>query len=188
MSNVITPEGRLAYPALVTPQEDRNGKGDPKYGTTLIFDASADLSELKAAALACAEEKFPGKAKQMIQNRQLKWPFRDNAEREGKSGFVEGGYFISARSKNRPGMVDQDLQLVMDPESVYGGRKARLSLRPFYYDSEGNKGVSFALQNVMLLADDGTRYDGRIDAENDFAKFRADAGGKAASKADILGL
>ena len=43
----------------------------------------------------------------------------------------------------------------------------RASLRPFTYDTNGSKGVSFALQNLQKLRD-GERIDGRLRPEDEF--------------------
>ncbi|HKJ88554.1 MAG TPA: ssDNA-binding protein, partial [Gammaproteobacteria bacterium] len=43
----------------------------------------------------------------------------------------------------------------------------RASVRPFAYDTQGNRGVSFALNNIQLLRD-GERLDSRVAPEEDF--------------------
>ena len=44
----------------------------------------------------------------------------------------------------------------------------RFSITAFGYDVKGNKGISFALNNVQKWAD-GERLDGRVRAEDEFS-------------------
>ena len=43
---------------------------------------------------------------------------------------------------------------VIDDSEVYPGRWARATIQPFYYDTDGNRGISFGLENVQLLRND----------------------------------
>jgi hypothetical protein len=52
---------------------------------------------------------------------------------------------------------------------------ARATVAPFAYNNSGNKGVSFALNNLQICRTDGERLDGRIAAEDDFDDY-GDAG------------
>ena len=71
-------------------------------------------------------------------------------------------------SKTRPGIVDEDLNAVLDPTQVYSGCYARVSINAFPYSNSGNKGISFGLNNVQFLQD-GEPLGGRTRAEDDFA-------------------
>ena len=101
---LITPEAMLSYPALFEPKPTPSG--ELKYGCALVFQEGADLSALKKAALAALEERWGAKAKEMLQKKQLKWPFRDGAERDAQ-GYGPGTTFINVSSKQQPGVVDR---------------------------------------------------------------------------------
>lgn len=181
---VITPEATFSYPHLFRPQAAQEG-GKEKYSLTLVFDEGADLKELKAAAVEAAQEKWGDKAKSMIQKGQLRFPFRDDGE---EKGYPEGSIFINARSDRRPGVVSiiPDPQtgkpmVIDDEEQIYPGVIGRASLTAFGYDVSGNKGVSFALNNVQKIRD-GERLDGKVKAEDE---FEADASA-AASLEDLV--
>ena len=65
--------------------------------------------------------------------------------------------------------------MITDPDEVYAGAIVRASVTSFSYDVSGNKGVSFALNNVQKIRD-GERLDGRARAQDD---FQADPNAKA---------
>jgi hypothetical protein len=172
---VITPEAVLSYPALF--ESRLTPSGQEKYGASLIFDEGTDLSELKAAVRAAAAARWGDKAAQMLKNRQLRTPFREGAEKEGR-GYGAGKVFINASSNRAPGVVsrfagpDGKPLPVQDPDEVYPGCRVRASLTAFAYDTGGNRGVSFALNNVQKLGE-GERLDGRLPAEDEFSAFEA---------------
>ncbi|MGI9494046.1 MAG: DUF2815 family protein [Geminicoccaceae bacterium] len=170
--NLITPQGRLSFPQLFEPREI-NGS-EPKYGATIIFEDNDDpqLKAMKEAALEAAREKFGAKTDQLIKAKKIKWPFLDGAT-ELRDGFGEGKVFIRPTSKQQPGCVDRYAgsdgkpKPITEAGELYAGCYVRASLRPFAYDTNGNKGVSFGLQNIQKL-DEGERLDGRAKAEDEF--------------------
>jgi hypothetical protein len=174
---VITPEAMLSYPALFAPKQTPSG--ELKYGCVLVFQEGADLSPLENAALAALEERWGARAKEMLQKNQLKWPFRDGAERDAQ-GYGPGTTFINVTSKLQPGAVDSDggddgkPRRITDLSELYAGCFVRASLRPFTYDTNGSKGVSFALNNLQKLRD-GERIDGRLRPEDEFQTIEAGA-------------
>jgi hypothetical protein len=174
---LITPEAMLSYPALFEPK--RTPSGELKYGCALVFQEGADLSALENAALAALEERWGGRAKEMLQKKQLKWPFRDGAERDAQ-GYGPGTTFINVSSNQQPGVVDRYAgpdgkpRRITDLSEVYPGCFVLASLRPFTYDANGSKGVSFALNNLQKLRD-GERIDGRLRAEDEFEAIEGGA-------------
>ena len=167
---VITAECTLSYPNLFTPRETPSG--EEKFGCALIFDAAADLSELKAAARAAAEARWGDKAKAMLRDKSIRWPFRDGAEKSGR-GYGPGTVFLNVSTTRAPGIVgryagpDGRPKPISDADELYPGCKVRASLVPFAYDTSGNRGVSFLLNNIQKLGE-GERLDGRLDAEDEF--------------------
>jgi Protein of unknown function (DUF2815) len=163
---VITPKFRVSYPALFEPKETPSG--ELRYSTTMVFDKDEDLSALKKAAGEALQERWGAKAMEMVKKQQLKWPFRDGSEK-----FGPGTIFLNVSSKQQPGVVDRYAgpdgrpRPITDPDEVYPGCYARASVRPFTYDVNGSKGVSFGLNNLQKLAD-GERLDGRMKAADEF--------------------
>lgn len=177
---VITPVARLSFPALFEPKAMEPGQ-EPKYSATLLFPLDADLSALKKAAAAAAEEKFGAKAKDLIKAGKIKWPIKDQADKSHLQGYTEGS-FIAARSSAKPGVVNAALQPIIDPADVFAGVLVRASVSAYAYDHPvGGKGVSFSLNNVMVVRDDGVRFDGRSSPDQDFAEFKDDEPAAAAA-------
>ena len=162
---IMTPEFRVSFPAVFKPrvqQNDDGSPGTPKYGVTMLFAKDADLSKLKAAAQEAVKEKWGDKPP-----KSLRSPFRDQGEKEHE-GYVEGAVFVSASSKQKPGLVDRQRQDIIDETEFYAGCYARATVRAFAYDKKGNKGVAFGLNNVQKLRD-GDPLGGRTRAQDDFA-------------------
>lgn len=159
---LLTPEATLSYPWLFTPQEGLDG-GEPKYSASFIFDEEAqgtpEYEALRQAAAAVIREKWGAKPPKNLRN-----PFRDDGE---EKGYPEGSTFIGARTKHAPGVVAWNLAPITDESEIYPGAIVRAQVSVFAYDVSGNRGVSFALDNVQKLRD-GDRLDGRIAAKNAF--------------------
>ena len=162
---VITPEAIISFPRLFKPEPGPDG-GEPKYSAAFIFVEGTDMSALKQAVVVAGTEKWGDKFAELVRARtNFRLPFRDDVA--GK-GYPEGSVFFNATTKNRPGVVDANLQEVNDPEKVYAGAKVVASVTAFAYQNKG-RGVSFALNNVQFLAD-GERLDNRLAASDEFDK------------------
>lgn len=176
---VVTPKAILSYPHLDQPQAGKKPSDKAKYSATFVFPDGADLSALQAAVMVAAEEKWGSKAAEMFRTGSLKSPFRKDAEAKG---YKPGSIFINTRSERKPGLVylhagtekgadGKPLPArIPDAEvkdALYPGALVRAQLRAFPYDTDGNRGVSFALNNVQKLGE-GERIDGRQDATEAF--------------------
>lgn len=188
---IITKPAILSYPHLAAPQKTRKPTDTPKYGATFVFAAGTDLAEMQAAVLEAGATKFPG-IKNLVEaftSGILKSPFRKDAVAKG---YAEGSIFINARSERQPGCVylhaepgtDKPAKVPQDKiiEVFYPGAIVLGQLRAFGYDSEGNKGVSFALNNIQKFAD-AARIDNRVSAED---AFKADLSTAPASLNSLL--
>lgn len=207
-TKVITPFGMLSYPHFFVPQKADDATKKDKYsGTLVLFPAGADLSRfedpaivaalqnadltpLKAAMLAAAKAKWGDKAEGMIRNGQLKNPFRKEGDAYGtvmkEKGYPDGCVFINCRSNNGPQVVDRTNQPVpaTEADKIYPGLIGRMSINAFAYDTSGNKGVAFALNNFQKWLD-GPRLDGRVAAKDE---FEADLTAAPAALDDLFGV
>jgi len=169
----------LSYPHLFTPQDPMEEGGQPKYAAAIVFPEGADLTAMRQAVAVAAEEKFGSKAKQLLKSGKLRLPFRDDWE---EKGYPENSIFITAKSNNAPGVVSRyadpetgKAQRITNEDDIYPGALVRFSVTAYGYDVKGNKGITFALNNVQKWAD-GERLDGRVKAEDEFeAEAPADA-------------
>lgn len=162
--NVITDKFQVSFPYVFRPSKPMQPNAEPKYSLTMRFAKDANLAPLKAAALAAAAEKWG--ADQTKWPKGMRNPFRDQGEKEFE-GFEKGCIFITATSKQRPGLVDAKLQDIIEEKDFYPGCYARASVRAFAYDTAGNRGVAFGLQNIQKLAD-GAPLGGRTRPADDF--------------------
>ena len=164
-TKVTTGKVRLSYAHLFEPHAIEGN--EPKYSVSVIIPKS-DKETLQAIKDAVNQAKEDGKAKwngKVPAN--VKTPLRDgDTEREGDEAYA-GCYFLNANSKNKPGIVDKDVQPVMDATEVYSGCYARLTLNFYAYAASGNKGIAAGLGNVQKL-EDGEPLGGFTRAEDDF--------------------
>lgn len=167
----VTGELRLSYINVFTPRasEDEDGnKSEPKYSLCGIFSKSdkatlakfnAAIEAVKADPAAIAE--WGGKVPL-----NLKTPLRDgDEEREGEE--YKGNFFFNCSSKQKPGVVDADIQEILDQSKVYSGVYGRVSVNLYAYNKRGNKGIAVGLGNVQVLRD-GEPLGGRTLASDDF--------------------
>lgn len=176
MSNkLITPEARLSFPNLFVPKAGMDGVGEPKYSAVLLFPKNADLSALKEAARAAIAEKWGDK-----KPANLRSPFRDGSEKD-LDGYADC-IFVTVSSKQKPGVVDENVQPILDPNTIYAGCYVRASVRAYAYEKNGNRGVAFGLQNIQKMRD-GQPFGNFSKPEDDFAAV-AGASGKAAPAAN----
>lgn len=91
-------------------------------------------------------------------------------ESEGRPGHYKDMCFINASNGNQPGLVDESLQPIMDPNKFYSGCYCNvdINIAPFYHGESGSRGVGAYIQNAMFVRD-GERLDGRQSAEDAFA-------------------
>lgn len=168
--SIVTNKFRLAFPAIFEPEKNNlNTNGKEKYAITMLFPKGTDLDALKKLAKDAVAEKWPDPNKRP---KNIRYPFRDGDEVDW-DGF-EGNVFIKASSLYRPGVVNQKVKPVLDPEEIYAGCYCRAEVNAFAYDTQGNKGVSFGLQNVQKVAE-GDRFGGRKDPEKVFGAVEQEA-------------
>ena len=177
--NVITPEFRAAFVGLfkaTAPKE--NPDGAKKYSMRAVFMPGTDLSTLKEQAAQAAKEKWGDKVPKTIRS-----PFRTNEELENPIPGIPDDAIVmtfSANEDRRPGLVDKNLQDIIDDSEVYSGAWFRAQVRAYAYDAAGNKGVSFGLQNAQKTKDDEPLGKGKVPASKAFEAFGGGSGSKSA--------
>lgn len=189
MAAIITPIGVLSFPHLFVPRPRAPG-AEAVYSCTLIFDLDAQrdpqwLALRRAVAEEIDNKNGLGKSKDQKFMAGLRSPFRKTDEKDYSGYDIEGGYFISAWSKSRPGIVDARRNEINVPDDVWAGQGARCSVVPFFYNVSGNKGVSFMLNNIQICRTAGPRLDGRKQARDEFDDFD-DGGAGSAADDDVV--
>lgn len=173
LTKVITGEVRLSYAHLFKPVAISEGQEEkysvciliPKSDTATVRKIEAAIEAAKAAGLT---SRWNGKLP-----RNLKLPLRDGDEERSEQPEYHGCHFLNATSKQRPGIVDAQVQQIINSEEVYSGCYGRVSINFFAFSTAGNNGIACGLNNVQKLRD-GEYLGGRANAEDDFADGEAD--------------
>ncbi|MCH5185200.1 MAG: DUF2815 family protein [Oscillospiraceae bacterium] len=171
MAHLVTGKVRLSYEHVWDPVSI-NG-GDEKYSVSLIIPKS-DTTTIKEIQKAIEQAKQDGKAKfggKIPAN--LKLPLRDgDIERPDDEAYA-GSCFINATSKDKPQIVDKNIQPVLDRSEIYSGCYARVSISVYPFNTNGNRGIGCGLGNIQKIAD-GEPLGGRTRAEDDFTVYEDD--------------
>ena len=77
-------------------------------------------------------------------------------------------YFINANSATAPGIVDADLNPILERSEVYSGVYGRASINLYAFNSNGNRGIACGLNNLQKISD-GEPLGGKSRAEDDFS-------------------
>lgn len=202
--NVVTPKGRMMFAAIAerfvsdaAKKKRPDDKGE--FAVTLVFPPDCDVGPLRVAAEKAVRDKWganlPG---------NLKSPVRlckDVFDAKGNKRFpAEMDNWIQIRANTytaRPGMVDaanrgiaqaptesnEDFVARLGNEA-YAGRWARVEVAASAYDTEGNRGAKFYLNNIQLLDHDEKLGGGRGRAADAFSAVEGtaafgDTGGSA---------
>jgi hypothetical protein len=172
MTSLRTPVGILSFPVLFTPRPAAPG-GEPRFQINLLFDQPAqktpEYAALRRAVAETIDAKWgPGKSQDKNFVGRLRLPFRKCEEKPYKGYQIPGGMYIAPWSKQRPGLVDANRQEIVVPEDIWPGQSVRATVSPFAYQTSGNMGVSFMLNNLQVCRTDGERLDGRRSALEEF--------------------
>lgn len=173
---IVTGKARLSYffgwaPRPVTEQEKSQGK-TPKYQTSILIPKTdtatvAAINKVIEFIKANDQATWGGS----VPKANFKLPLRDgDAEREDEA--YKGHYFINASSESAPEIVERDgggqIVPITDKTRVFSGVYARVSVRFYAFNKNGNKGIAAGLGNVLWVAD-GESLTGRESAEREFS-------------------
>lgn len=150
--NLLTPDEKESYGLCVL---------IPKTDTKTVNDIKAMCEAFKAdpKAQGIWGSKFLA---------NFKSPLRDgDTERDtDKMPDFKGHWFINANTYTKPGVVDAQMQPVLNAQDIYPGCFVRISVTPGAFNKDGNKGIKLWLGNVQKLAD-GERIGGGFAAPTD---------------------
>ena len=168
-TRVVLKNAVASFPNLFEPQGMQGT--EPKYSITLLFDKSADLSDLRAACDAAIAKKWPDPASRPA---KIDMPVLDGDEKRDTSGnqrpeFI-GKKYCGAKAKvsHPPKVIMQDLQPCMDATEFYGGAIVNASVTAFGWTFGGRSGVSLGLNAVQKVSD-GEKFGGSVAVEDEFS-------------------
>ena len=166
----VTGKVRFSYVNIFKSRAFRDGQ-EAKYIICLLIpkDDENTVRKIRKAIDEAVKEgiasKWGGK-----RPKNLRLPLRDgDEERADEAAEYEGMYFMNANSDTKPGIVDKDLNEILDPDEVYSGCWGRASVNFFAYDSNGNRGIGCGLNNIQKLKDGERLGAARASAEDDFS-------------------
>ena len=171
-TKVVTGKVRFSYLHAWEPSAVEEGQ-EKKYSVSLIIPKSDKdtINKIKKAIEAAKEAgkaKFGGKIPA-----NLKLPLRDGDIDRPEDENYEDCYFINANCKTKPGLVDKNVNPIMDQDELYSGCYGRASITFYAFNTSGNKGIACGLNNLQKL-EDGEPLGGRSSAESDFGKAEED--------------
>lgn len=168
-TKVITGKVRFSYVNIFKSRAFQAGQ-DAKYSVCLLIpkEDKTTIKKIKAAIEDVIQDgvasKWGGK-----KPGNLKLPLRDgDDERAAEAPEYEGMYFLNANGTQKPGIVDENLNEILDPEEVYSGCWGRASISFYAFNTNGNKGVGVGLNNIQKLKDGDRLGATRASAESDF--------------------
>lgn len=168
-TRVVTGKVRFSYfSALSARRNELSGKDE--YSTQVLVPKSdtETVNALKAAAKAALAAKFGDKIPKNVRN-----PMRDGDTETKQDGSplgqeYAGHYFFNAKSSTKPGAVDAHGHDLIGANDIVSGDFGRVSLNAYAYSQAGNNGVSFGLNNILLLQKGEQLGGGRPSAAADF--------------------
>lgn len=171
-TKVITGECRASYVHVFEPYA-ANENQEPKYSLALLIPKSDKatfraLRKAQKAALEDGRERvFKGKPPRWSEDELFTIHDGDEEADLDQNPEYAGHWYVNVSAKTKPGVVDRQLNEIIDSTEIYSGCYVRASLNAFAYYTSGNKGVSFGLNHLQKLRD-GAYLGGRSRAEDDF--------------------
>lgn len=147
----------------------------PKYSVSLIIPKSdkVTIEKIKKAIEAAyreGETKLKGNSKTLPPLSAIKTPLRDGDLERPDDPTYANSYFINANSATAPGIVDIDLNPILNRSEVYSGVYGRASVSFYAFNSNGNRGIACGLGNLQKIRD-GEPLGSKASAEDDFASL-----------------
>lgn len=161
---------RLSYVTLFQPKAIAEGQ-EAKYSVSVIIDKTDkktldEYNKALNAAYAAGADKL-GKNGKVPPLTSIKSPLRDGDIDRPDDEAYAGKFFINANSKQKPGVVDANVQTILDPMEVKSGDYGRVSLNLYAFNMNGSRGIAAGLGNVQKL-EDGEALGSVVDASADF--------------------
>ena len=142
-------------------------EADAKYSVSAIIPKSDTKTiELITSAIEEAKKEHIGKWGGVIPI-NLRMPLRDGDVERPEDDAYKNSYFINASSKQRPEVVDKNVNPISDSSEIYSGCYGRISLIFYGYKSGGNVGIGAALGNIQKIKD-GDYLGNRASAVDEF--------------------
>lgn len=153
--SLLTPKFRVSFPYVFQPNDDG------KYGCVMIFSGDVDFTPLEELIEETIAAKWPKGAPEGLMT-----PILDGADADREE--YAGNFYINGKcGKYKPGVCDQALVEITDPEEFYPGCYARATITCYAWSFKGKNGVSVNIRNIQKL-EDGEPLVSRVRPDDDF--------------------
>lgn len=174
-TQVVSPKGQFSYPNLFKARRNNLNKDDKRefYSVDILFDKSADLSKLNEGIQAELEKKLG--ADKTKYPKKLNLPIKDGDEK-GTPEYA-GKFYITCKADASRGKIqifDKTRKVLESESDIVGGDFGHVLLNFYYYDANGNKGVSAGLNGVMLVEKTSEPFSGSKSAFEAFESLAED--------------
>ena len=162
---------RWSYCNVWAPKSILNS--EPKYSVSLIIskDDVQTVKKIKAAIKAAYEEGaaiLKGNGKSVPPLSAIHSPLNDGDDKADADPAYKNSYYINAKNKYAPGIVDARCEPILDQTEVYSGVYGRASVTFIAYNANGaSRGITCILNNLQKIKD-GEPLGGRSRPEDDF--------------------
>lgn len=154
----VTPTFRVAFPKVFKPESFKNGQGEKKYSLVMLFDKKTKLKTPAAGQKNSIMDIIQNACVMEWGDDEDDWPeitkplIGDGDKKSDLEGY-KGCWYIPANSKNKPGLVDEDVNPILDQDDFYAGCYARAEVIAVAYDEGASVGVKLALMNIQKVRD-----------------------------------
>lgn len=135
----------------------------PKTNTALTEQVKAKILKAMDVDLETDKPKLKGKT---IKSKDFQYPLYDGDNDDPVKPELAGHWYITCKSSDKPGVVDMELNPILDKEQVQSGDHVNVSVN-FYAFNNVAFGVGIGLGNVQFIKQ-GDRFTNRTSAEDDF--------------------
>ena len=168
-AKLVTGLVRFSYLHAFKP-EKMDDDDEPKYSVQLLIDKSdkVTLKKLEKAVELAIQQGIERKATWGGKRpAKIKLPLRDGDDERPDDEAYAGKFFISAKTKTKPGIVDKDLNEILDETEVVSGDYGRASITAYPFEGKQN-GVAIALNHIQLVKKGEPLGASKSSAEDDF--------------------
>lgn len=166
---VITGRVRLSYANIWKPRKSEDSDA-LRYSVCLLIPKTDKktiraIKEATQNAITIGHAKLANKSGKLPSS--IKTPLKNGDDKDQEE--YHGHYYINCSSTNKPGIVDRNREQITDPDLVYSGCYARVSINlgAYVYGNGTSKGITAYLNNIQFVAD-GPRLAGGPSAEEEF--------------------
>jgi hypothetical protein len=184
-TRVVTGKVRFVYCSVMSARKNEmNGKDEFSTQVLVPKTDTETVAALKAAAKEALTAKFGDKIPKNVRNPMRDGDIETKTDGSALGKEYAGHFFFNTKSTNKPGAVDANGADLLGSNDIASGDYGRVSLNAYAYSQAGNNGVSFGLNNVMLVAKGESLGGAKPSAASDFGLSASKAAPAMAAESD----